>query len=274
MLSKTLVLPDGLALDYAESGDARGFPILLLHGYSDSRRSFEPMIEHLPSTFRALALSQRGHGDSGRPPSGYHPRDFADDAAAFMGMLGISRAIIVGHSMGSVVARLLAARYPRLVAGLVLVGAFHDLRDNPAVTDFWDAVVADLADPVPEQMVREFQQSSLTRPVPQDFFAAVVDESLKMPAAVWRAAMAGLLDFDPAQVGLIRAETLLIWGDRDGFAGLGDQDALLSSLSTARLLAYRGTGHAPHWEEPARFAADLAGFASQVTAAFVDSATV
>lgn len=274
MKSRTIALPGGVALDYVESGDPHGLPVLLLHGYSDSRRSFEPLMAHLPRHLRVLAVSQRGHGDSGRPLTGYHPRDFADDAAALLGLLGISRAVVVGHSMGSVVARLLAGRYPRLVAGLVLVGAFHDLRGNPAVTAFWDGALAGLADPVPVQMVREFQRDSLSRPVPEAFFETVVAESLKMPASVWRAAMAGLLAFDPGAAGPIRADTLLVWGDRDGFAGRGDQERLLGGIPGARLLTYRGTGHAPHWEEPARFARDLAEFATGVTAGFVDSVRV
>lgn len=274
MKSATVALPGGVTLDYAESGDPRGLPVLLLHGYSDSRRSFEPLMAQLPRHLRVLAVSQRGHGDSSRPPSGYHPRDFADDAAAFLGMLGISRVLVVGHSMGSVVARLLAGRYPRLVAGLVLVGAFHDLRCKPAVTAFWDGAVAGLADPVPVPLVREFQRDSLARPVPEAFFETVVAESLKMPAVVWRAAMAGLLAFDPGSVGRIGAETLLVWGEQDAFAGPGDQESLLASIAGARLLTYRGTGHAPHWEEPARFSRDLAEFAAGITAGFVDSARV
>jgi alpha-beta hydrolase superfamily lysophospholipase len=58
---------------------AAGVPVILLHGITDSWRSFEPVLPHLPASIRAFALSQRGHGDSERPAAGYHPRDFAAD---------------------------------------------------------------------------------------------------------------------------------------------------------------------------------------------------
>ncbi len=274
MFTRSVTLPGGLALDYAESGDPRGLPVLLLHGYSDSRLSFEPLMAQLPPRLRVLAPSQRGHGDSDRPKQGYHARDFADDAAAFLTTLGIRRAVVLGHSMGSVVAQVLAARHPDLVAGLVLVGAFRDLRGNGAVAGFWDESIARLADPVPVEMVLDFQQGTLAQPVPDAFLDTVVAESLKMPAAVWRAVLAGLMAFDPAMLdGRIRAETMIVWGDRDGFAGAGDQAVLTRAVAGSRLHTYRGAGHAPHWEEPARFALDLAAFAEGLSLSpFVDSA--
>jgi alpha/beta hydrolase fold len=80
-------LASGVALQYCEQGDPAGVPIICLHGVTDSWRSFELLFEHLPRSFRAIALSQRGHGDSDRPQSGYRARDFADDLAAFMDAL-------------------------------------------------------------------------------------------------------------------------------------------------------------------------------------------
>ena len=54
--------------------------------------------------------------------------------------------------------------------------------------------------------------------------------------------------------------TLIIWGDRDGFTGRTEQDALVTAISGSRLATYAGTGHCPHWEEPERFAGDLVAF--------------
>ncbi|MEQ9814027.1 MAG: alpha/beta fold hydrolase [Azospirillaceae bacterium] len=78
--------------------------MLLLHGLSDSWRSFELALPHLPDSIRVFALSLRGHGDSRRPEAGYHFRDFAADVAAFMDALDLESTVVVGHSMGSAVA--------------------------------------------------------------------------------------------------------------------------------------------------------------------------
>ena len=55
----------------------------------------------------------------------------------------------------------------------------------------------------------------------------------------------------------MRVPVLLVWGDRDTYAQSTDQDALQDLVGTARLTVYAGAGHAPHWEEPERFARDL-----------------
>ena len=81
---KSVELPNRVKLQYVEQGDLASTPVLFLHGITDSWHSFEPVLPHLPASIRAFALSQRGHGDSDRPMSGYHPRDFAADVVAFM----------------------------------------------------------------------------------------------------------------------------------------------------------------------------------------------
>jgi pimeloyl-ACP methyl ester carboxylesterase len=54
---------------------------------------------------------------------------------------------------------------------------------------------------------------------------------------------------------------MLLWGDQDVFVSRSEQDQLLAAISGSTLKVYPGTGHAPHWEDPARFAGDIADFA-------------
>src|SRR3712207_4230490 len=96
---ESVELPNGVKLPYVEQGDPSGVPVVLLHGVTDSWRSFEPVLPHLPASIHAYALTQRGHGDAERPASGYRPQDLAADVAAFMDALGLESAVIVGHSM-------------------------------------------------------------------------------------------------------------------------------------------------------------------------------
>jgi pimeloyl-ACP methyl ester carboxylesterase len=220
------------------------------------------LLAHLPPSVRAIAPSQRGHGDADRPGSGYGALDLAADAVALMDALGLERAVVAGHSMGSLVAQRVALDHPGRVRGLALLGAFATLRGNPAVRELWEGAVSVLADPVDPSFVREFQESTLARSVPQDFFDTVVRESLKVPARVWRAALAAQMAEDAtAELGAIAVPTLLLWGDRDAFATRREQEALAAAIPRARLVVYAGAGHAPHWEEPARISADLARFA-------------
>lgn len=258
---KSIELPTGVTLDHAEQGDPSGAPMLLLHGLSDSWRSFEPVLPHLPESVRAFALTQRGHGDSSRPETGYRYHDFAADAAAFMDVLDLEAAVVVGHSLGSAIAQRFAIDHPECARGLVLAGSFASLANSPVPQGLWDEVVSEMEDPVDPGFVREFQESTLAQPVPQEFFETVVRESLKLPAGVWRATVGGSLQDDfSGELNRIEAPTLLVWGDRDGMVPRGDQDAQTAAIAGSRLVVYEGAGHAVHWEEPERFASDLVSF--------------
>jgi non-heme chloroperoxidase len=260
ILTASFELPAGVALAYTEHGSPSGVPVLLLHGMTDSMRSFERVLPHLPASMRAFALSQRGHGDSGRPAAGYRPRDFAADLAAFMDAFGLERAVIAGHSMGSIVAERFAIDYPERTLGLVLLGAFATTADHSTWTELGQ-MAAELEDPIDVGLVAEFQQSTLAQPVPREFFDVAVQESLKVPARVWRATIEGFRGADHwKQLGSIQAPTLIVWGDRDTYCLRAEQDVLAASIAGSQLVVYPGAGHALHWEEPERFAADLAAF--------------
>jgi non-heme chloroperoxidase len=270
--SKTVALASGIALDYFEQGGRSGLPLLLLHGYTDSWRSFQPLLAALPADLRVITVSQRGHGDSDKPHSRYDATLLAADLADFMDALGIGAAVIAGHSMGSLVAQRFAIDNPWRTRGLVLLGAFTTLRGNPAVEALWDHVVAALDDPVDSGFVREFQQSTLVRPVPPAFFETIVTESLKVPAHIWRSALRGQLDENVGgDLPGISAPTLVLWGDKDAIAVRSQQEFIEAAIPDARLITYAGAGHGLHWEEPCRAAADIAtflrGIAAPVTSA-------
>ena len=262
--TKAIALSTGVTLPYVEQGDPDGVPVILLHGVTDSWRSFEPVLPHLPPSIHAFALTQRGHGDADRPLTGYSFLNFAADVAAFMDALRLNRAVIVGHSMGSGVTQRFAFDYPERLLGIVLEGTFASLPANPAVREFWETVVSTLTDPIDPHLIREFQQSTLAQPVPPAFFETVVKESLKVPARVWKATFSTFLQEDwSGELGKIAAPTLIIWGDQDGFCPRSDQDLLTAAIPNAQLLVYRGAGHDPHWEEPERFTKDVVAFISQ-----------
>jgi pimeloyl-ACP methyl ester carboxylesterase len=259
-------LPTGVRLNYVERGDPRGTPVILLHGYTDSRQSYDLVLPLLPASWHVFAVTHRGHGDSSKPETGYGPEHFSEDLAAFLNAMQIESAVIVGHSMGSTVAQRFAIDHPLRTRALVLEGAFLPSSKNEAVREFFQTV-SGFTDPVDPRVVREFQQSTLSRPVPADFFETIVSQSLKVPARVWKAALEPYTRVDfSGRLAEIRVPTLLVWGDGDAFTLRAEQEALNRAIAGSRLTTYMGTGHCPHWEEPERFAADLTAFVRGVDA--------
>ena len=260
-------LPSGVRLEYAEQGSPAGLPVVMLHGITDSWRSFETVMQHLPASLNVFSLSQRGHGESDRPQS-LRTSDFAADAAAFIETLGLRRALVVGHSMGSVNAMRLAIDRPDLLHGLVLAGAFAGFRSNAALAEFHRECIVPLRDPIDRAFIEEWQRSTLARPIDPAYFDTIVRETMKVPARVWHSAFGALFDDEHANgMHRIEAPALLAWGEFDTFAPRADQDTILGRVRGSRLVVYEGAGHALHWEEPARFAADVAAFAQAIAAA-------
>ena len=260
-LEKILVLPGGLEISYTEQGDRTGPALIILHGYTDSFRGSSRLMAHLPDWLRTIAITLRGHGDSTKTISTYRTDEHARDVAAVMDALALNRAVIAGHSMGSMIAQRFAADFKERTAGLVLLGAFRTLRGHPVGEALWHETISQLVDPVAPEMVRAFQTSTIEKPVPAAFLEMVIEESLKVPAFVWRAAARSWLEEDLAGVTEnIAAPTLVLWGDRDGVASHEEQVALASTLR-AELHVLRGIGHALHWEDPETVASLITRFA-------------
>jgi non-heme chloroperoxidase len=264
---KSVELPNGVRLPYVEQGDPSGVPVVFLHGFLDSWRTFEPVLSLLPESIHAFAPTQRGHGDASRPAAGYGVPDFAADLAAFMDVVHLEAGVIVGHSMGSAVALRFALDNPDRASGLVLVGASASLRANPNAQKNWNALLSRLTDPVDPEFVREGLKNTLAQPVPPALFESLTQENLRVPVFVWRAAMDARWraegDF-AGELARIRAPTLIIWGDRDVRYPLSEQEAIAAAIPDSRLVVYGGAGHLLHVEEPNRAATDLAAFIAEL----------
>ena len=252
-------LATGTLVHYAEQGDPDGDVLLFIHGWPDSWFSFGQVLPLLPARYRAYALDQRGFGDSERPVAGYTIDHFAADVVAFLDAVGAARATLVGHSMGSFIARRVAETHPERVTRLVLIGSAVTTVNE--VMREVQVVARTLEDPLPLDFVREFAASTIHVPVPEAFFEGVVTESLKAPARVWQDAFDGIIAFDDAaELGRIAAPTLIVWGERDALFPRSGQERLAALIPGARLTIYPETGHTPQWERPERVAADLEAF--------------
>lgn len=257
-------LPDGTSLPYAEQGARYGLPVVLLHAVGESWRSWGRLLGHLPADLRAVALTQRGHGDADKPAGGYRLADAAADVVAVLDALDLGSVFLAGTSSGGLVAQQVAVDHPHRVRGLLLVGSPRGLRGIPVPA--WVNDAGALTDPVPESFARASVEAFATgRPLPADFVEQMVEDACAVPAHVWRAVMHGLLDADPpTDTGRIAVPTVALWGDRDEVLTRAEQERLVGAVPGARLVVYEGTGHLVLWEEPERVAADLVALAREI----------
>jgi non-heme chloroperoxidase len=250
----------GIRVHYAEQGPARGEPIILLHGYSDSWFSYSRVLTPLARDTRVYALDFRGHGKSDKPATGYGMRDLAADVIAFMDAKQIGRATVIGHSMGGLVAQQVALAAPKRVSHLVLVGTATQVRNFNGIGELEQAV-ATLTDPVPEAFVREFQQSTVHAPVGDAFMDRVVSESLRLSAHVWRELLAGMIATDRAvTLARLGVAAFVMRGERDAYISIEETNALIAMVGATTNKTYANTGHSPHWEQPSAFAKDVLAF--------------
>jgi non-heme chloroperoxidase len=257
-------LESGLILSYAEQGTESGPAIVLLPGPTDSWRSYEPVLDRLPHWIRAIAVSQRGHGDSDKPASGYDVEAFAGDVVELLNALKIDRAVLVGHSGSCMVARRIALDHPARVAGLVLEASPTSLCTD-AACQFVNSVVAGLADPIAPDFARSFVANTSSANVAAEVVDMVVADILKVPARVWHAMFGALVSYDDThELTRISAPTLLIWGDDDALVSREMQTVLIERIPHAELIVYPGAGHTPRWDDSQRFSKDLAAFVGRV----------
>ena len=251
----------GVSLDYVDLGAREGTPVLLIHGYLDSWRIWESTLPYLSTSFRLIAVTLRGFGDSDKPEHGYKMTDFARDIDAFMDAIEIPSAIVVGHSMGGFIAHQLATEYPDRVLKLILVGTSCTGEGNDALGGSAMEATLALEDPVPAAFIKQAQCEQIVFEVPDSRLEAILHESRKVPARVLKGAMLGMLtENHQHRLKEINVPTLICFGDGDIFFTLKEQQKLVTAIPAAALKIYTGVGHGVQWEVPEEFANDLNEF--------------
>jgi pimeloyl-ACP methyl ester carboxylesterase len=103
-----------------------------LHGLVDTLEIWQRIAPALEARGRVTRFDQRGHGESDSPPGPYSRADLAGDVCAVLDAEQIDQTILVGHSMGGIVAMEVALRYPERISGLVLIGTTSECREKVA----------------------------------------------------------------------------------------------------------------------------------------------
>jgi len=249
-LKKEVRLQNGVRLAYVEAGDPDGEPLLLLHGYTDSSRSFSPMVPYL-SRYRLLIPDQRGHGASDAPECCYGTSQFAYEARLFLDALGVKRAAVVGHSLGSMVAISLAADNPDRVSKVVLIGstALVPVKRGDWLYDNAAAMTGKL-DPS-TQFAKDWHPANQPTKVDPVFANAINDELLRIPPHVWRSVMREL-SYVPVgrHAADVKAPVLVLSGGKDPLFPAEHHQSLLKAFPNAEAQVFAELGHNPNWEQP------------------------
>jgi non-heme chloroperoxidase len=266
------VLGTGPKVHYAEQGHPEGEAIVLVHGWPDSWFSFSRVLAMLPTHYHAVAFDQRGFGNSERPAYCYGIDDLAADLVVFLDAVGIRRASLVGHSLGSFIARRVAETRPERVARLVLISSAVTAANNKVLVAA-QASLRTLQNPVAPEFARQFQASTASRPLPEAFLEQLVAESRKLPARLWREVLDGVLAFDDAaDLDRITAPTLAIWGEHDarfpprgaGAPGSRDPRCQAAGVPPDRPLPELGTPRAGRQGPRRLYASGIAAIASRL----------
>jgi pimeloyl-ACP methyl ester carboxylesterase len=147
---------DGLKLFYERADGGEG-ELLFVHGWCCDRTAFQPQFDHFARRHAVTALDLRGCGRSDCPDSGYTIPDFAEDLARFCAEVGIEEPVVVGHSLGGMIAVELAARHPSVPRALVLVDP-GPIDPLPATVSTFRALAEQLDGPDGEEVRRQYVQ--------------------------------------------------------------------------------------------------------------------
>lgn len=255
----------GHSVSYREAG--QGAALVLLHGFLCDSRCWRQQLGDLSNEFRVIAWDAPGAGLSSDPPDPFTMVDWANCLAAFLDLVGIERAHIVGLSWGGVLAQEFYRQHKSHVLSLILADTYAG----------WKGSLPALA--VEQRLARCERESIL----PRDEFAARWVTEMFTDAAradVLKEMSAIIADFHPLGFRLmarslavsdttdvlptIMAPTLVLWGDDDRRSSMSIAERLRNAIPNSRLAVIAQAGHVSNMEQPARFNAHVSDFCRSV----------
>ncbi|RYZ41133.1 MAG: alpha/beta fold hydrolase [Myxococcaceae bacterium] len=184
------------ALYVDDGGSGAGTPVVFVHSLGGDTAQWSAQLEHVRPRRRAVALDLRGHGRSTLTSSAkdISMEAFAGDLGAVVDGLGLSRVVLVGHSLGGAVCAAWAGAHPERVAGLFLLDPASDGRSVPP--EQAQGMMAALATEQWRDAVGEYWQSLLPASTPE-VRERVMAQMGRTAQGAFRAGMEALLTFDP-----------------------------------------------------------------------------
>ena len=269
------VTVNGLRLHYLDWGEGSGVPALALHGFALNCHSWDEVAPMLRSRLRIHAFDQRGHGlsDRGEKLEDYTRDHMVRDIEAIVDSLGLSRPVVIGHSMGGMNAMTFAARNPDKVRALVLVDVGPEVSvDGAKQVSYFVAgpyeldSLEDWVDYTHEyypwrskQRIRARLELSLRR-TESGKFAKQYDER-------FRQAFGGIAESEEAlweTAERLRCPTLLVHGHSSPVLPLQTAQEFERRVDCVRLVSVEGAGHSVAGDQPDAFVRAVSGFLEEV----------
>jgi pimeloyl-ACP methyl ester carboxylesterase len=245
---------DGVALHF-ELTTGTAEPIVFVHGWCCDHSYFAPQVEHFANAgHTVVAVDLRGHGASDAPVQDYSMAVFADDLAWLIEELPLARPVVVGHSMGGVVAFELAIGHPNVAGAIVMIDApaVRPAASRAALPSFIEA----LRERTYRDAVRHYVSTVLFLPTDDgDRCAEILTQMPETPQHVMIAAIEGMRDFDPDRaLGNVQVPALYVAADDTPLTDLPRLRELLPNLQFGQTV---GAGHFCQLEVPAQVNAML-----------------
>lgn len=247
---------DGVRLRYRLAGpEDAGPPLVFLHGAAGGHYVWLEQLAGLKDDHRLVLFDLPGHGASEPAPT---PPDVAGHARFVLGLLralGLSRAVLVGHSMGGAIALAAALAEPARVAGLVLLATGARLPVSPMVFQAIDVGLEGFG-----TLLAHAAYSPHTSP---EIVARFAGAPIQARPEVVRADFEACQAFDVRdQLGEIAAPALVLGGADDALVGAGRLQQLAAGLPRAELVTIPAAGHMLMQEAPAEVNAAIRRFVS------------
>jgi len=237
----------GLNIRYIEAG--QGSAVILLHGLGSVKEIWAANIGVLSAKYHVYALDQIGFGHSDKPLLEYKISTFVDFLHGFMQSQNLSKATLVGNSLGGWIAIDFAARHPEMVDKLVLV--------DSAGLPFGKPLTVDLNPASLEDMRTLLNSIFYDRKMVTEEFAlqAFTNHVRNNDGYTIQRTLAGFAQnqFEDAKLSSIHAPTLVVWGRQDELIPVSSGEKLRDGISGAKLVVYEQCGHVPQLEKPTEF---------------------
>ena len=240
-------------LHYRLSGPSGAPALVFANSLGTDARIWDAVIKRFDNRYRCLSYDKRGHGLSDAPPGDYRLDDHLDDLEGLLGHVGIDSAVVVGVSIGGLIAQGFTLRAPERVAGLVLCCTAPRLGDAALWSARMDAARTTGLGPMADGIMERWFSPQFRAEQP-DEMAGWRNLFLRTDPAGYAATCATLRDADlSGEVPAIGAPTLVVAGSDDLAAPVALVRNCLA-IPGARLEVLEGVGHIPSIEQPEQLA--------------------
>lgn len=245
-----------------------GEPIVFLHGVGGGAESWDAQLASFGTTHRALAWDMPGYGASPAVPApGF--RVWAEALADWLDQLAIPRCVLVGHSIGGMIAQTFMKAHPHRVSRLVLSAtspAFGN-PDGDFQREFIRARVGPLdAGATMAELAARFVPELVGSAAPTSAHRSAIAVMSRVPASSYRAAMHALMHFDEREaLPNIAVPCLLLAGEDDKSAPPRVMQRMGEKIGGARVVTVAGMGHLGNLEMPDRYNRTLSDFLDETS---------